>query len=117
MVKESIVRLAKQENKTVLLTTHQLDIVEEICDRVAIINKGKLIALDSAEKLRSAFGREYYEVRLQGRPGTDHQCCLRLVCRSPAGIHNIAKILYRSPFRSGDGLHPLYGLLFCGSGF
>ena len=70
LVKESIVQLAKRENKTVLLTTHQLDIVQEICDRVAIINKGRLIALDSTEKLCSAFGREYYEVRLRGRPDT-----------------------------------------------
>ncbi|MEA2040101.1 MAG: ABC transporter ATP-binding protein [Thermodesulfobacteriota bacterium] len=67
LVKECIVRLAKQENKTVLMTTHQMDVVEEICDRVAIINQGRLIALDSAEKLCSAFGREYYEVRLKGR--------------------------------------------------
>jgi len=70
LVKEAIVRLAKLENKTVLLTTHQLDIVEEICDRVAIIHKGRLIALDRTEKLCNNFGREHYDVKLQGRPDT-----------------------------------------------
>jgi len=70
LVKELIVRLAKLENKTVLLTTHHLDIVEEICDRVAIIHKGRMIALDSTETLCNDFGREHYDVKLQGRPDT-----------------------------------------------
>ena len=43
-VREWISQLAKVENKTVLLTTHQLAMAQELCDRIAIINEGRLIA-------------------------------------------------------------------------
>ena len=39
---------------TVVLTTHDMDEVEKICDRVGIVCKGKLVALDSPLNLRSA---------------------------------------------------------------
>ena len=44
----------KELNKlgvTIILTTHQLYEAEEMCDRIAIINKGNLVALDTTEKL------------------------------------------------------------------
>jgi ABC-2 type transport system ATP-binding protein len=45
------------EGATVLLTTHNMEEVEEICDRVAILNRGKLVALDTPLNLR----REHHE--------------------------------------------------------
>jgi ABC-type multidrug transport system ATPase subunit len=42
------------QGNTVLLTTHNMQEVEEICDRVAILCKGKLVALDSPLNLRLA---------------------------------------------------------------
>ncbi len=36
---------------TILLTTHNLNEAQEMCDRIAIINKGNLVALDTTEKL------------------------------------------------------------------
>jgi len=45
-----------------------MEIVEEICDRVAIINKGRLIAFDKTERLLSGEGREYYVIKLKRRP-------------------------------------------------
>ena len=39
-----VIRKLKNEGRTVLLTTHNLAEVEELCDRLIIINKGKLVA-------------------------------------------------------------------------
>jgi len=41
----------QQDRKTVLLTTHYLEEAEALCDRIAIINHGKLIALDTPKAL------------------------------------------------------------------
>jgi ABC-type sulfate/molybdate transport systems ATPase subunit len=41
---------------TVLVSTHQLSIAEERCDRIGIINGGKLIAVGSREELRQQSG-------------------------------------------------------------
>src|SRR5687767_13110647 len=49
-IREVIMRLG--ENKTILFSSHILQEVEAICDRVIIINKGKLVADDSVTNLR-----------------------------------------------------------------
>ncbi len=43
---------------TVFFTTHILNEAEYICDEIAIINKGKIIAVDTPEELKSKFGKE-----------------------------------------------------------
>jgi ABC-2 type transport system ATP-binding protein len=45
------IRSINQQGTTVVLTTHYLDEAEYLCDRVAIIDTGKIIALDSPGKL------------------------------------------------------------------
>jgi ABC-2 type transport system ATP-binding protein len=55
----SLLRNLKQEGKTIFLTTHNMDEAAEMCERVAIINRGKIVALDSPEKLSITAGRIY----------------------------------------------------------
>jgi ABC-2 type transport system ATP-binding protein len=50
---KQIIREIADQGKTVLLTTHYMPEAEELCDRIAIIDKGKLIALDTVEGLKS----------------------------------------------------------------
>ena len=45
------VRRLHKEGHTIVLTTHYLEEAEELCDRIAIINKGKLLALETKEDL------------------------------------------------------------------
>ena len=66
-VREWVSRLAKEENKTVLLTTHQLAMAQELCDRIAIINEGRLIADRTVGELLSLFRRDYYTIRVGGQ--------------------------------------------------
>lgn len=56
-----IITNLKRDGKTILLTTHYMYEADELCDRVAIINKGRLIALDSPKHLK-----ELYEGDLNG---------------------------------------------------
>jgi ABC-2 type transport system ATP-binding protein len=44
--------LGKRSGKTVLYTTHYIEEVAQMCDRVAIMNKGKIVALDTPDALR-----------------------------------------------------------------
>jgi ABC-2 type transport system ATP-binding protein len=45
--------LSKKHGKTVLYTTHYIEEVDQMCDRVGIMNKGKIVALDTPEALKS----------------------------------------------------------------
>jgi ABC-2 type transport system ATP-binding protein len=65
-VKEWVMKLAYDQGKTVILTTHQLDVAEEVCHRVAIINHGRLIADKATCDLLGLFQQEHYQIRLQG---------------------------------------------------
>jgi ABC-2 type transport system ATP-binding protein len=65
-VKEMVKKLAQEQGKTVVLTTHQLDMAQELCDRVAIISKGRLIADQPVEDLLDLFSEDYYQIRVQG---------------------------------------------------
>lgn len=44
--------LSKKHGKTILYTTHYIEEVSQMCDRVGIMNKGKIIALDTPEALK-----------------------------------------------------------------
>jgi len=42
----------KKKEKTIIITSHDLNIMEKLCDRIAIINRGKIIATDTQERLK-----------------------------------------------------------------
>lgn len=52
------IKLKVKDGLTVFFTTHILNEAEYICDEVAIINKGKIVAVDTPEELKNKFGRE-----------------------------------------------------------
>jgi len=57
----------KEEGKTVLLTTHYMDEAERLCDRVAIVDRGKVIALGTPRELiASMAGQEVVEFAADG---------------------------------------------------
>jgi len=60
-IRDLLVDLAHSDSRTVILSTHVLAEIEAICDRVVIINKGKVVAQDTVDNLRMSGGR----VRLQ----------------------------------------------------
>ena len=60
----------RDKGKTVVLTTHYMEEAEELCDRVGIIDHGKLIALGSPAELKSKYGARDLEdvfIQLTGR--------------------------------------------------
>jgi ABC-2 type transport system ATP-binding protein len=51
-----IQRLVKEEKITIILTTHYMEEADLLCDRIGIIDKGKIIALDSPSRLKEGIG-------------------------------------------------------------
>jgi ABC-2 type transport system ATP-binding protein len=64
-VREYIKSLAR--NKTVILTTHNMDEADRVADRVAIIDHGELLALDTPEELKHSVGEgDVLEITVEG---------------------------------------------------
>jgi ABC-2 type transport system ATP-binding protein len=63
-----IAGLRARDELTVVMTTHYLDEAERLCDRVAIIHRGAIVALDTPRALLDGLGRELLEFRVAGDP-------------------------------------------------
>ncbi len=61
---EYIQRLRSEQQVTIFMTTHYLDEVENLCERVAIIDHGKIVAAGTNDQLKERVGGDEVEVRL-----------------------------------------------------
>ncbi len=76
---------------TIILSTHILPEVEQTCERVIIINKGKLVATDSVSNLQSrARGAELVLVEVAGRNGTLDSARVQERLEKIAGVGRVA---------------------------
>ncbi|HYX88600.1 MAG TPA: ABC transporter ATP-binding protein [Gaiellaceae bacterium] len=60
-----IAGLRARDELTILLTTHYLDEAERLCDRIAVVHEGRIVALDTPAALRDRLGRELIELRVR----------------------------------------------------
>jgi ABC-2 type transport system ATP-binding protein len=91
--------LRARSGMTILLTTHYLDEAEDLCDRVAIIHAGELVALDTPSALLARVGREVVELRVAGNADA---------ALATLRAHNVAD---DGAFTIGNSVHvPLHGL-------
>ncbi len=58
-------RLTREEGKTILLTSHQMDVVEALADRVVIVQHGQVVAQGSPAALRRLFAAQAYVVTVR----------------------------------------------------
>ena len=83
---EYIKKTAQSEQTTIVLTTHYMDEAEQVCDRVGIIDHGRIIALDTPGKLKETMGGEMIVVRAEKQP-----------------LEKILALPYVSEIRENDG--------------
>jgi len=85
LIKE-LLRSLNAGGKTVFLTTHDMDEANQLCDRVAIITKGRIVAIDAPEKLRMATSRRH-SVEVSFNDTVDTESLARL-----PGVSEVQKV-------------------------
>lgn len=70
-------RLCREKGLTVVMSTHYMDEADALCDRIAIINQGKVAAIDTPEGLRRSVGADTIRVRLGTTPDGETQARLK----------------------------------------
>lgn len=58
-----IEQLSKEENITIILTTHYMDEADKLCDRLAIIDDGKIVVIGSPKKLKKDLGGDIIRIK------------------------------------------------------
>ena len=61
LIRKEILRL-KEEGATIILSTHNMESVEELCDEIALINKAKLVITGGTDDIRHRFGEDNVEI-------------------------------------------------------
>ena len=54
LIRERVVQMNREQGMTIFLTTHNIDEADQLCHRVAIINQGRIVAIDTPQALRGA---------------------------------------------------------------
>jgi ABC-2 type transport system ATP-binding protein len=66
---EMIEKLQRESGLTILLTTHYMDEADKLCERIAIVDQGKLVALDTPTRLKESIqANEVVEAEFAGAP-------------------------------------------------
>jgi len=101
-----IKKLNKESGVTIILTSHYMEEADFLCDRVAIIDYGKIVAMDSPEKLKDILGGDVVSIEIDGNADglkkelksldwiktlTEHGNCLSLTMES--GERRIPEII------------------------
>ncbi len=68
MIKDKIREMTHELGKSVLVTTHDMHVAQELCDRIGIINKGELVACKPTEELLDIFSDRSFEFHLDRLP-------------------------------------------------
>ena len=61
LIRQEILRL-KQEGSTIILSTHNMESVEELCDEIALINNGRLVISGAVDEIRRSYGNNNVEL-------------------------------------------------------
>jgi ABC-type multidrug transport system, ATPase component len=83
-----IKQLAVKDGRTVLVSSHQLHQIQQICDRVGIFVKGKLIACGNVEELAAEVRGQYYTIEIG--IGSDNGT-LEKALRSISGVADVSR--------------------------
>ncbi len=68
MMWEYIKKLVKEEEMTIILTTHYMEEADHLCRRIGIIDQGKIIALDTPSNLKKSVGGDIVKLRPKSYP-------------------------------------------------
>jgi ABC-2 type transport system ATP-binding protein len=80
-----MIRRTKIQGRTVILTTHYIEEAETLCDRVGILSRGRLIALDTPANLKASVGEFIVEqINREGK-------LIQQICKSPDEARELAK--------------------------
>jgi ABC-2 type transport system ATP-binding protein len=89
-------RLARQEGKTILLSTHNLQEAQELCDRIAILDRGKVIACDTPDNVRHLVTEERtLRIAFSGVVFGENQHRLLSKMEEVPGVHSASPVLTR----------------------
>ncbi len=108
-IKEMMLELTRKQGKSILLTTHQMELVEEVADRAGIIREGQIVREGTIPQLRSVFRNHIYRFSVRGSfplpadwqkkygasllSGQNDHTEWEMDCKKPEGLYDVLDVL------------------------
>lgn len=86
---KDIIKERNKEGVTVFLTTHNMYIAEELCDRVGFIVDGEISLIDSPKNLKLQYGEKLVEVEYSQNGGTKKDCFSTIIKKDKDALKKI----------------------------
>lgn len=102
-------RLVDSEDMTVVLSSHDMDTIEAVCDRVVVLNRGEVIADDAVENLLDLFRTQAYEVLVAGDVKADLRTRLEADYDASEWTDLDDRVRFEVSLAGGEQLHALTG--------
>lgn len=72
-IRQLLKQIVNDQGRTVILTTHDMNVVQDTCQRVIIMNEGRIVADDSVHNLLDLFRVKVYRIAIQGELAPDQR--------------------------------------------
>lgn len=114
LMKDEMLRL-RNEGATIVLSTHNMNSVEELCDNIALINRSKKVLDGSVNQIRQQFSKKMFEVEVEGSHFVSDEVMTEMGFEliREADLHNRLQLVFSVSSGAGtaDVLHRLTNLL------
>ncbi len=100
-----ILKDLNEEGTTIFLTTHNMDEAETLCNRIAFLCGGEIVALDTPENLRLQYAKDQIEVVLKGKRK-------EVVQKDELGANRISEWMKKGELLSIHSYEPTLGDIF-----
>ena len=107
LIRDEILAL-KEQGATILLSTHNMESVEQLCDNIALINKSRLVISGSVDAIRRDYGQHRRSVEYTGMPLQSVPAVFDLVSDEEGEDHRVALL---APAPGADNAAVLTALL------
>lgn len=71
MIRNWLRNMVRNRGKTILITSHDMDFIESVCDRVLIVRKGRIVSHETVFTLREKFAGKFFAVELDRPPSPE----------------------------------------------
>ncbi|MBQ1699889.1 MAG: ATP-binding cassette domain-containing protein [Bacteroidales bacterium] len=109
IIRNEILRL-KEEGSTIILSTHNMESVEELCDEIALLNKSRLVISGGVDEIRHKYGNNNIEVVYTGSERIeDAEGLFKVLSDEDNAGRHTAVISLEAEARTNDALSALLG--------
>ena len=106
VIREEILRL-KEEGATIILSTHNMESVEELCDNIALINKSKVVITGGVDEIRHKYGNNNVEVIYTADAALQDTVAFKVLSDADDSGRHTAVLSLASGSSSNDALQAL----------